>query len=62
VPRTGPRRRTVALKSSEAGIDWITQRALSEGLVKNDGTANISAFLRLVVAFAQREMPAGWRP
>jgi hypothetical protein len=50
------------MKLSDRGIDWLHERAVAEGLVKSDGSANTSAFLRLLCAWGQESLPAGWRP
>lgn len=62
MPRPGPRRRNVGMKLSEAGIRWLADRAIAEGFVKADGSANTSAFLRLLCAWGQSSLPVGWRP
>jgi hypothetical protein len=62
MPRPGPRRPTVLLRMAQNGIDWIDQRAIDEGLIKPNGHPNRSEMIRLMLAYAQRHMPKGWRP
>jgi len=62
MPRTGPQRRMIGVKLSDAGIDWLTERAEAEGLLMKRGTPNRSELLRIMVTYAQRNMPEGWRP
>jgi hypothetical protein len=47
---------------AQNGIDWIDQRAIDEGLIKPNGHPNRSEMIRLMLAYAQRHMPKGWRP
>jgi len=62
MPRPGPRRPTVLVRLAQEGIDWIDQRALDESLVKRNGDPLRSEMIRLMLAYAQRYMPKGWRP
>jgi hypothetical protein len=60
--RPGPRRPYVPLKLSDAGVEWVDQRARDEGFLKSNGKPNRSEMLRLMFAYAQRHMKKGWRP
>lgn len=62
MPRVGPVRRNVVVRMSEAGIESVKQRAIDEQVVKRSGEPNVSEMLRIMFAFAQRNMPKGWRP
>ncbi len=54
MPRPGPRRPLVAIKLAQDGIDWIDQRATTEDV-------NRSEMIRRMLAYAQRNMPKGWK-
>lgn len=62
MPRSGPRRPTFTFRISAAGIAWLDQRALDEGLAIRGGEPNRSEMLRLALAYASVHMPKGWRP
>lgn len=62
MPRPGPRRPNVNVRIGEDGIAHLDQRARDEGLVKDDGAANRSEIIRLMLAYAAAHMPRGWRP
>lgn len=55
MPRPGPRRPTVLVRLAQEGIDWIDQRAADERV-------NRSEMIRLMLTYAQRHIPKGWRP
>lgn len=54
-PRTGPRRPTVTFRIADAGIRRLEERAAAEGVQRSE-------LLRIMLAYADRNMPKGWRP
>lgn len=54
-PRTGPRRPTVTFRIADAGIRRLEERAAAEGVQRSE-------LLRIMLAYADRHMPKGWRP
>jgi hypothetical protein len=62
MPRTGPRRPNTAVRMSEEQTKAADERAVTEGFVKRDGTANRSEWVRLAEEYARLHMPSGWRP
>lgn len=55
MPRPGPRRALVNVRLSEAGIDAIEAAAKERGVSKSDQ-------IRLMLAYAQLNMPRNWQP
>jgi hypothetical protein len=62
MPRTGPRRELVAVRMLPAAIEVLDQRAEDEGLYDERGNPNRSELIRVMLSYAQRHMPKGWRP
>jgi hypothetical protein len=52
----------MTMRLSGAGLAWIDQRALAEGLTIRGGEPNRSELVRLALAYASAHMPKGWRP
>ena len=55
MPRPGPRRPLVALRLSEQGIERIDQRAKAAGVSRSE-------MMRALMAYADRKLPADWKP
>jgi hypothetical protein len=55
MPRPGPRRPTVLVRMSQAAIDAIDKLAAEREITRSE-------MVRLMLAYAQRTMPKGWRP
>lgn len=62
MPRVGPRRELVAVRMLPAAIEVLDQRAEDEQLYDEQGRPNRSELIRVMLSYAQRHMPAGWRP
>lgn len=45
-----------------AAIEVLDQRAEDEDLYDERGKPNRSELIRLMLSYAQRNMPKGWRP
>lgn len=60
VPRQG--RRNVQVRLSREAVDWLEETARREGVVDDDGNPNRSEMIRIMLAYAQRHRPKGWRP
>jgi predicted DNA binding CopG/RHH family protein len=50
MPRPGPRRPYVALRLDAAALTWVDEQAAARGL-------NRSQMLRLMLSYAQEQMP-----
>lgn len=61
MPRTGPRRKALAVKVDDAERDRIAALAVEHGLLKGNGEPNLSEMARGMLAQVQ-EMPEGWKP
>lgn len=55
-------RRSVNFLASWAAVDAIEQLARDEGIVDEDGEPNRSEMIRILLAYAVRHRPKGWRP
>ncbi len=55
-------RRPVNFRATEAAVARLDQRATDEGLHTKEGGSNRSEMIRLMLAYADRHMPTGWRP
>lgn len=62
MPRTGPRRELVAVRMLPAAIEHLDERAAEEELYDEQGRPNRSEVVRVMLAYAARHMPKGWRP
>lgn len=62
MPRNMPRRQPTAVRFSDEVLAEIDRLALQEDLVKGEGEANRSEWIRLAVEYAKENMPVGWRP
>jgi hypothetical protein len=62
MPRPGPVRPIVGVRLCDKEIADIDRRALEENLTIRGGEPNRSQMIRLLVAYAMEQMPAGWRP
>jgi hypothetical protein len=60
VPRPG--RRNVQVRLSWAAVDMIEEVARDEGVVDDGGGPNRSEMIRIMLAYAARHRPRGWRP
>lgn len=62
MPRVGPLRQQVAIRMLPAAIKHLDDRAADEELYDERGKPNRSELMRIMLAYAQRNMPKGWRP
>lgn len=60
--RTGPRRIQVAIRLTEEQIEALDEQATAEGLLTKSGEPNRSELIRILLEYAQENMPADWRP
>lgn len=60
MPRTGPRRPSIALRLGTEILDKVDSRANDEGLSKGNGEPNRSELIRRMIDFSLAEMPKGW--
>ncbi|MFI2560546.1 hypothetical protein [Nocardia farcinica] len=62
MPRQGPRRTMIGVRLTDKQIEQLDWRANSEGLVTKAGEPNRSELIRIMIAYAEQNMPADWRP
>lgn len=62
MPRQGPPRTNVTLRLLDEQIERLDWRANAEGLVQKNGDPNRSELLRIMIDYAEQNMPAEWRP
>ncbi|WP_341719962.1 hypothetical protein QQG74_09750 [Micromonospora sp. FIMYZ51] len=55
-------RRSVHLLIAWTAVDRIEQTARDEDVVDRDGKPNRSEMMRIMLAYADRHRPKGWRP
>jgi hypothetical protein len=55
-------RRTVNTRLSWAAVERLEDRARLEDLMDAAGKPNRSEMIRIMLAYADRHMPRGWRP
>lgn len=56
------RRIQTDVRLGQRGRDLIDQTALAEGVVRRDGGPNRSEMVRIMLAYAIKHRPKGWRP
>lgn len=52
----------VNFRTSPVAIRRLNDRARTEGFLMPDGRPNRSEMVRIMLAYADRTMPNGWRP
>lgn len=55
-------RRPVNFRASWTAVERLDAQAIREGLVDEGGEPNRSELIRIMLAYADRNMPKGWRP
>ncbi|MFC5789651.1 hypothetical protein ACFPPE_07260 [Agromyces tardus] len=52
----------IGLRLADEQIEALDERAVAEDLLTKAGEPNRSELLRIMIEYAQENMPAGWRP